>query len=252
MPGNEPEADDLDRALADQAAEGAVTHSDVAPADPAVLDALKPDGHAEGKTPQKPPQDWEKRYNAIRPEFDKTRGKLKTLEAIARDPRIAELARTDPKIAEALAKAGIQLARDEAAAEGNDGRDEDDDYWKSTDGRMEIMEAANDLRWQIRDFAQESLGRRFTKAEESEVRQMIQKAGALSVEQAWSLTPSGRAERLKAERKRIEEAGARTPQGGRPRPTPSGMGGDERIDMKKPVTQFNDAEKREFLRNLPT
>jgi len=45
---------------------------------------------------------------------------------------------------------------------------------------------------------------------------------------------------------------SRAPKGSRPRPTPNAIGGGaEKLDMKKHPSQFNEAEKREFLNNLP-
>lgn len=247
MPGTEPEADDLE-ALANQEAE--TTSTPQGPTSDPVLDALKPSGHAEGAQQKPAPtQDWEKRYKAIRPEFDKTRNKVATLEQIVRDPRIAELAKTDPKIAQALAKAGIQLAKEQADAD--NGEADDEAYWKSPEGRMDVIEAATGLRYEMEDFAMQSLGRRFTADETKQVKHIIGKAGALTVEEAWTLTPAAKALRLAAEQKRATQAQAK-PGGNRPRPTPNPLGiGGEKIDLKKRPQDFNDAEKREFFRNLP-
>lgn len=253
MPGNEPEADDLE-ALANQETETAADPQGTQ-SDP-VLDALKPSGHAEGQqqrqAPQQQTQDWQKRYQAMRPEFDKARTKANTLDAIVNNPRLRELAQTDPTVAQALAKAGYKLAAEQAQADGDEGAQADDQYWTSPEGRMDVMEAAASLRYEMEDFAMQSLGRRFNADEVKQVKAVIAKAGTLTVEEAWTLTPAAKAQRLANEQKRLAEAQARGSKGPRPRPTPNALGGGaEKLDMKKHPSQFNDAEKQEFLRNLP-
>ncbi len=237
MPG-EPGADETE-VLANQGMETTADPSlDGTQSDP-ILDALK-----------QQPQDWQKRYNAIRPEFDKARTKANTLDSLLKNPKFSELAKADPAMAEALAKAGYQVAREQAEADGGEDYGPDGKYWTTPDGRMDIVEARTELRYEMEDFSMQSLGRRFTTQEAAEVKSWIAKAGALTVEQAWKLTASADKLRLAAEQKRMAQQPAN--RGNRPRPTPSPLGGGaEKLDMKKHPSQFNDAEKREFLNNLP-
>lgn len=255
MPGtNDPAADDLESVLATQATETTADPSgtDGTQSDP-VLDALKPQGHVAGKeTPPQPqpPQDWEKRYKSLRSEYDKRAQKQNSLEALLKNPQIAALAKSDPTLAQALAKAGLQAASDEAKAAGDKGMDDDDAYWQTPEGRMELYEAKLDLKMELRDFGQEQLGRRLKPEEETQIRRVINKAGALTVAEAWTLTPAGRSHRLEQEQKRLAEAQAKLPPGRRPRPTPAGMGGSQKLDMTKPVTEMNEQERREYLRKF--
>lgn len=246
MPGtNDPVADDLESALANPEQETSAEPQ----ADP-ILDALKPSGHVMGKeTPAQPPQDWEKRYKSLRSEYDKRAQKANTLESILKNPQIAEIAKRDPATAQALAKAGLKLAQEEAEQAG-DTASEDDAYWQSPEGRQELYEARMDLKFEIHYFGTETLGRRLTPQEETEVRKVINRAGSLTVGEAWKLTSAGQKAMLAAEQKRLAAAQAKAP-GQRPRPTPPGLGGSDKLDMKKPVTEYNDQEKREFLRSLP-
>ena len=253
MPGNEPEADDLE-ALANQGAETTSDPSQGGTTSDPILDALKPSGHAEGQTQQKPTPttDYQKRYEAMRPEFDKRSQKLKSLESLVTNPEIQKLAQTNPALAQALAKAGYKLAEEQAQEDGG-GAADDEEYWHTPEGRQDVMEAKAELRYEMEDFAMQALGRRFNATEQAQVKSMIAKAGALTVEEAWSITPAAKAMRLAGEQKRLSEVQARGGRGGsRPRPTPNALGGGaEKIDLKKHPSQFSDAEKREFLSNLP-
>lgn len=248
MPGTEPEADDLTEALT-QETETTATPQGTG-SDP-VLDALKPSGHAEGQPQTKPApqqQDYQKRYQSLRPEYDKAKTKLNALMQIVNNPKLHELAKTDPTIAQALAKAGYKLAEEQAK---EDGEEPGEDFWEGPQGQTLVMRAEMDLRYQMEDFAVQSLGRRFNAEETKQVKAYIAKAPELTVDEAWSLTPAAKAMRLAAEQKRLAEAGKRQT-GSRPRPTPNAIGGGaEKLDLKKHPSQFSDAEKREFLNNLP-
>src|SRR3990167_7860131 len=183
MPGNEPEADDLE-ALANQETETTADPQGTQ-SDP-VLDALKPSGHAQGQQKPPPPTDYQKRYEAMRPEFDKRSAKLKSLESIVNNPRMLELAKHDPTIAQAMAKAGYRLASEEARADGEDGRDSDDVDWSQGEAHALMMEAKIDLRFEMEDFASAELGRRFNAQESAGGRKIIAMAPKASPEPADS------------------------------------------------------------------
>ena len=253
MPGtNDPAADDLEQALTSET-ETTSNGGDATTSDP-VLDALKPSSHADGG--QKPnaqaQQDYQKRYQSMRPEFDKRGAKLNTWEGILKNPKFAELAKTDPEMRQALAKAGYAFAAEEAEADQQSQGAQRFEDLSEADQRSLVSDAKIDLRFEMEDFAQEALNRRFTNDEREEVKSFIRRSqGTLTVAEAWKLTKAADAQRLTSEQKRLAEARGTT-RGGRPRPTPSALGGGEKIDLKKHPSQFNDAEKREFLRNLPT
>lgn len=253
MPGtNDPAPDDQEAALTAEQGTTADPSLEGTQSDP-ILDALKPSGH--GGDAQKPnpqsQQDYQKRYQSMRPEFDKRGAKLNTWESILKNPKFAELAKTDPEMRQALAKAGYALAQEEAEGGAAEAGDEEQ-YWQSPEGRADLVEARMDLRYEMEDFAQEKLSRRFTPQEASEVKAYIHRAPKLTVAEAWKLTKSADDARLSAEQKRMTEAQGRRPGGQRPRPTPNPLGGGaEKLDLKKHPSQFNDAEKREYLRNLP-
>lgn len=201
----------------------------------------------------KTPQELEKAYQNANRILGQKGSKLQQLEALVQNPRFQQLASQDPDIAQALAKAGYELRRQEAE-EDNRGQQQD---WNgdTNDPRYQIayLEAKNEIRWALRDFSDER-GKRLSKEEEVAIRQVLQtmprlvEKGPEGIKMAWKLTPFYERELKAKEDERVAKLMQR-PGANRPKPNPTLLPG-QKLDLKKPVTEMNDAEKKAHLANI--
>lgn len=202
----------------------------------------------------KTPQDLEKAYQNANRMLGQKGSKLSQLEALVQNPRFQQLASQDPDIAQALAKAGYELRREEAQ-EDNRGRQQQDWNGDTNDPRYQLayLEAKNEIRWALRDFSDER-GKRLSREEEGAIRQVLQtmprlvEKGPEGIKMAWKLTPFYEKELKAKEDERFAKAMQR-PGANRPRPNPSLLPG-QKLDLKKPVTEMNDSEKKAYLANI--
>ena len=201
----------------------------------------------------KTPQELEKAYQNANRILGQKGSKLQQLEALVQNPRFQQMASQDPDIAQALKNAGYELRRQEAE-EDNRGRQQD---WNgdTNDPRYQIayLEAKNEIRWALRDFSDER-GKRLTREEEVAVRQVLQtmprlvEKGPEGIKMAWKLTPFYEKELKAKEDERVAKIMQR-PGGNRPKPNPTLLPG-QKLDLKKAVTEMNDAEKKAYLANI--
>ena len=185
--------------------------------------------------------DWEKRYRAARPELDRVKSKMSVLEEIIKGPEIQKLAQTNPQIRQALAKAGYELAQEqerEAAGE------KEPQPWE-----LEVATLREELILdrQLTGLSRQ-IGRDLAREELMEILDVKKHIGGLSVEQAWNLTPSFRKHLKAAEEKRFDEFKKKNIPA-RPKPPVPLMPG-QTLDMKKAVTEMNDAERQEKIAEI--
>ncbi len=200
----------------------------------------------------KTPQDLEKAYQNANRMLGQKGSKLSQLEALVQNPRFQQLASQDPDIAQALAKAGYELRREEAQ---EDNRGQQDWNGDTNDPRYQIayLEAKNEIRWALRDFSDER-GKRLSREEEVAIRQVLQtmprlvERGPEGIKMAWKLTPFYEKELKAKEDERVAKMMQR-PGANRPRPNPTLLPG-QKLDLKKPVTEMNDSEKKAYLANI--
>jgi hypothetical protein len=193
----------------------------------------------------KTPEEMEKAYNNINKMAGQGRSKLQQLEAMIQNPRFQQMAAQDPDIAQALAKAGYDLRREEAQEDARGQRewngDENDPQFQ-----MAYIDAKNELRWSFFNFGQER-GKALSQPEEMAIREVLKASPRLSVKQAWKLTDHYEKELKAKEDERFAKLQQRNPN--RPRPNPTNLPG-QKLDLKKPVTEMNDAEKKAHLSNI--
>ena len=245
LPGTESAPDDLDSLVQQLGTENEPgTGSDSSGLPP----PLQPSGHGEPKgtagQQQATPQDLEKRYKGLRAGYEKTSQKLKTWEGLLRNPKLLELARTDPEVREALAKAGYQQALEQQAQEEQGDAEEE----------IDPVRLVYDLRAEMeidREFSslEREIKREVTPQERKEIMAGIERWGGFTVKQAWKLTPSYEKHLKDSEDKRVNDAvGKARPY--RPRPPSPLLPGAKAPDLKKPVTEMNEAERRAYLTDL--
>lgn len=193
----------------------------------------------------KSPQELEKAYQNLNRMAGQKGSKLSQLEALIQNPRFQQMAAQDPDIAQALAKAGYDLRKQEAQ-EDNQGEEWNGD---ERDPRFQIalIDAKNELRWNLFQFGQER-GKQLSQKEEHAIRQVLAASPRLSIKQAWKLTDFYEQELKAKEDERMAKYQAK---GGpnRPRPNPTLLPG-QKLDLKKPVTEMNDAERKAYLADV--
>lgn len=263
MPGADGSADDLESMIAEVAGEQVDTGTNT-PADNAnpTLDALRPSSAQAANQANRNAeaqkvfgkysnlQEAEKAHKSLVSELGKKGSKLGVFEKLLTNPKFAELAKSDPDIAQALGKAGYQTALEKEQAEGGITDPRQVDWERDPIARAELSDAKNELRWELFELKTE-LKDHWSPDVERQVRTVISRIGDISAREAFKLTPIADQIRKDAEDRRVKEAIAKLPQTARPKPKLPGSMGAEKVDMKKPVTQFNSAEKRAFLENLP-
>ena len=203
---------------------------------PALLPAAN--GNPQG-APRPALTNWEQRYKSSQAKFQQMGSKMKSIEALMQNPKLRELAKNDPTIAEALAKAGYQhVAEQEQQNQGEKLTLERiyDEHYQAA--------AANNIRWALREL-QDEMKRPLSKEEKAGIFVNMRDVPGLSVEQAWRLSDGYQKQLKAAEDKRVADATKQNP-GVRPRPMTPLMPG-QKLDMKKPVTEMNEAERRQHI-----
>jgi hypothetical protein len=249
--GAPDELDSLTQELETSAAPEDITSSETA----GLPDALKPSNHgaAAGQQRQqailgkyRTTEELAKAHKSLRSEFDKRSQKLNTLNEIIQNPKFNEWAAKDPQIREALVKAGYELALERQEQQ----REQDGGFeWDDNDPRCQValLRAEMEYDRQLSAF-QRKLGRDMSAEERQAIFTQLQAAPSLTVEQAYKLTSHFEKSLKAAEEKRFAEA-TRKANPNRPKP-PIPMAPGQKIDLKKPVTDFNDAEKRQYISDL--
>lgn len=194
----------------------------------------------------KTPEEMEKAYQNVNRLAGKSQSKLQQLESLIQNPRFQQMAQSDPDIAQALAKAGYEIRRQERE-EDNRGQQE----WNGDENdprfQLAVVEAKNELRWNLFNFGQER-GKPLSQAEERAIREVMAVSPRLSVKQAWKLTDFYEKELKAKEDERVSKLqGNRNPN--RPRPNPTNLSG-QKLNLQKPVTEMNDAERRAYLAQI--
>ena len=194
----------------------------------------------------KTPQDLEKAYQNLNRMAGQKGTKLQQLESLIQNPRFQQLAAQDPDIAQALAKAGYELRREEAQ---EDAKGQQEWNGDENDPRFQIalIDAKNELRWNLFQFGQER-GKQLSPQEEKAVRQVLAASPRLSIKQAWKLTDFYENELKAKEDERFAKLQAKV-NPNRPRPNPTLLPG-QKLNLQKPVTEMNDAEKKAHLANI--
>lgn len=194
----------------------------------------------------KTPQELEKAYQSANKTLGQSRSKLQQLEGLIQNPRFQQLAASDPDIAQALQKAGYDLRRAESQQD-----EQGQPQWNGDENdprfQMALIDAKNELRWSLFNFGQER-GKPLSQQEERSIREVLAASPRLSVKQAWKLTDAYEKDLKAKEDKRIADLQAKGSPN-RPRPNPTTLPG-QKLDLKKPVTEMNDAERRAHLANI--
>lgn len=194
----------------------------------------------------KTPEEMEKAYTNVNKLAGQRGSKLQQLESLIQNPRFQQMAATDPDIAQALAKAGYEI-RQEERREDNRGQQE----WNGDENdprfQMAVIDAKNELRWNLFNFGQER-GKPLSPQEERAIREVLQVSPRLSIKQAWKLTDAYEKELKAKEDERFSKLQTNR-NGNRPRPNPTTLSG-QKLNLQKPVTEMNDAEKRAYLADL--
>jgi len=191
-------------------------------------------------------QELEKAYQNSDKQAKQTLSKLQRLEQLIGSEKFQRLAQTDPEIREALAKSGYELRREESRQE------ERADDWDGdeTDPRfqIELVKADNNLRWELFEFGSQR-GKPLSPEETRAIKEVLVASPRLTVAQAWKLTPNYEKEIKAREDARLSEMEKRFKPKGRPQPNPMALPG-QKLDLKKSVTEMNDAEKRAYLAKI--
>ena len=191
-------------------------------------------------------QDYDKAHKSLRGEFDKRSQRVNTLESIVNDPRIHELAKTDPVLREALVKAGVSIAAEEEAKRGHedwDGNEDDPRY------QIQVLKFQREIDRE-QSVLEREIGRPFKDEEWAEIQQVYRAVKGTNVRQAWMLTPSYAKLSKEREDKRIGEATAKRGNTNRPRPPSALIPGQKALNMKKPLGEMNEQEKQQHIRDI--
>lgn len=193
----------------------------------------------------KTPQELEKAYQNSDKQAKQTLSKLQRLEQLIGSEKFQRLAQSDPDIREALAKSGYELRREES-------RQEEAQDWDGDENapafQIELVKADNNLRWELFNFGSQR-GKALSAEEDKAIREVLVASPRLSVAQAWKLTPNYEKDLKAREDSRVADAEKRFRPKGRPQPNPMALPG-QKIDLKKGVTEMNDAERRAFLSKI--
>lgn len=195
----------------------------------------------------KTPQELEKAYQARDKQAGQALSKLQRLEQMVQNPKFQQWAQNDPEIREALGKLGYEMRREEALQEAQQGEEWDGDE-NAPEFKMAVLEAKNELRWDLFHFGQQR-GKPLAPDEERAIREVLTASPRLTVQQAWKLTPNYDKEVKSREDSRVSEMEKRFRPKGRPQPNPLALPG-QKIDLKKGVTEMNDAERRAYLSKI--
>jgi len=233
----------------------------------AVTDLLKPSGAHGGQPQQGQPQqaqpvkfmgreyktlaDAERDVKSLRKEFDSRSQKANLLDSMLKNPVYQRLAQTDPEVRDALAKAGYNLAEEEAE-EDEDSQEEKyyEEAWRNPVTRQLLVEHEEFKIERQLNGLQDRIGRSVSPEEWTEMKNIMHALPQASVEQAWKLSKGYAKELQMREDKRVEDEIKRrggTPN--RPRPNPAVLPG-QKLDLSKPVTQLNDQEKAAKLMEI--
>lgn len=209
-------------------------------------------GSGEGATQKllagkyKSPQDLEKAYLSRDKQAGQALTKLQRLEQLIQNPRFSQLAQSDPEVREALGKLGYEFRREESRQE------EDGEEWDGDEShpqfQIEMVKADNNLRWELFNFGAQR-GKPLAPDEDRAIREVLVASPRLTVAQAWKLTALYEKELKAREDARVSEMEKRYKPKGRPQPNPMALPG-QKIDLKKGVTEMNDAERRAYLAKL--
>lgn len=253
MPGTEGTPDEIDSLMGGLTSEGSAEAPSSADSQ-SLPESMRP-SHGDSQQQRlfggkyQKLEDFEKAHKSLRGEFDKRSTKLNALESILDKPWLRERASSDPEIRDALAKAGYDLAlEEEEQAQEASGEQE----WDGNEDDPRFVRQYVDQKFRIRDEKadlQEQLGRKFTPEEWKEISQIYVDIEGVSVKQAWMLSEGYQRQVKAAEDKRFAEATKRS-QVNRPRPPAQLMAGQKALDLKKDVTQMNDAERRAYVTKL--
>ena len=191
-------------------------------------------------------QEFEGSYKQLLGGYSKSQQKAKILESIMARPEFAQAIKDDPELAEAAAKAGLQMIEDE-----REKREEEDDEG----GERSLQEIVQQQGLQIatmqyreefrrdREELENELKRPLSQAEKSAIVKLMGDVPSLSPRQAYRLAHFDDLRKEAFEKGKSEAR----PYGGRPA-APPGMLPGQALNLKKPVTQMNRMEHREDLR----
>lgn len=209
-------------------------------------------------------EDLVKGYQSANSALGKAQSRSKQLEKLLEVPGVYERLASTPEGRQTLAALGYELrTADQEEEQGQEaGFGEYDEQLISeltnvlghqpTERdllRYETVQLkeTNRLNWELFHFGQ-NRGKPLSAPEERAIREVLRVAPRLSIQQAWRLTP-GFEEALKAKQDEAVAAAGRKSGVKRPPPNPT-LAPGQKLDMKKPVTQMNDAERRAFLTDL--
>ena len=113
---------------------------------------------------------------------------------------------------------------------------------------MALIDAKNELRWSLFNFGQER-GKPLSQQEDRAIREVLAASPRLSVKQAWKLTDHYEKELKSKEDERFAKLQGNRQNGNRPRPNPTTPSG-QKLNLQKPVTEMNDAERRAYLMQI--
>lgn len=187
------------------------------------------------------PEELEKSYLGMRKGYDEKASRAKQLEEILSNPRLQHMAQIDPEVRGVMEKAGFELKGLEEAARG-------EEYSSPMDEQVALIEAKNELRWELRDFEQ-SLGRRMSVEERTDLLRAIERAPNVPVEEAWRLTPHYERNIQAKHQQELDSLRKVRQNVDRPMPGAKAFPG-QKLNLNKPVTEMNGNERTAFLQKL--
>lgn len=213
----------------------------------------------------KTPQDLEKGYRSAESALGKATSRAKQLERLIQTPGVYERLASSPEGRDTLAALGFEMREADTQEEqqnqgGYDSYDEglirdlsqvlgreptERDLMKY---EITFMKEEQKLNWQLFRFGQ-SRGKELNPQEERGIRNILRVAPRLTVDQAYRLTPEYE-QSVKAQQDKAVDAVRSKGSVKRPAPNPTLLPGQKSLDLKKPVTEMNDAERRAYITDL--
>lgn len=209
-----------------------------------------PANAANGKA-QQPTVDYKSRFVELKKQYDPVAQRKNQLEEILKNPELLNLAKTNPRLKDALIKAGFTKAEEEEEAYQANGPQVDDGKWDPENNPMHrVQELELNYKYDREEAALErELKRDLTEDEKTAIYEKLSVVRGLSVREAFTLTPQYQKALKAAEDRRVQEAIAKLPPGRRPKPNPFGSG--QKLDLKKDVRELKgDEERASFIQNI--
>lgn len=194
----------------------------------------------------KTPQELEKAYQNQNKGYRQQQTKLQQLEGILQNPRLQQLAATDPDVRKALQAAGIELMQEESRQDERQNQGWDGNT-NSPDFKIAVLEHKQQMFVDRLEF-QEELGRKLTANEWADIKKQIQMAPRLSIKSAWKLTPHFDREMEAKQQKAMEQMNRRNPVS-RPKPVSQALGGPKGPQGKSALS-LGEGEKGQFIQDL--